>query len=524
MEKHQTLRTERAQWDPVFQELKELVRPDTTDFSGGRTLGGDARRRIFDGTAPWSLDQMASGVHSYNTSPVDRWFNLGVAGTPMDQLDHAAKLALEQRSDIIYAHYANQFAALNPTLHELYLDLGAFGTGAIYQWFDLNTSLLRFRAYPLGDCWIEEDASGHVIRVHRAMKWPIWQVREEFGRLTEQLAKKKDTDKVTIIHAVFPRLDRNPKSRLPVHRAYASCYFCPETEECLAEGGYDWMPYHTPRWTKLSGETYGRAPALSVLPEIRMVNAMRKTLITSAQKLADPPLQVEDDGFLMPLKTAPGSLNYKRPGSANAEPLPTAQRIDVTVDMIEQSRDMIRRGFFVDWLVRPTKKERQTAEEIRDDRNQMLSMMAPVIGRLQSELTGPMIELSHNLLERHGLFNPLPPSLDGAELEISYISPAAKAQSTVRGQGVSSYISQVTQLLPVMPDLADSINSDALNAELQDLTDVPRRVLNDPKTVAAKRQAREQQQQLAQMAQIAPAMGKTAKDLAQAQQAGLPLQ
>lgn len=72
--------------------------------------------------------------------------------------------------------------------------------------------------------------------------------------------------------------------------------------------------------------------------------------------------------------------------------------------------------------------------------------------------------------------------------------------------------------MPIMPELMDSLNVDNFNAELQDVTDVPRRVLNDPEQAAAKRQAREQQQQLAQAAQVAPAIGKTAKDLASAQQ------
>jgi hypothetical protein len=406
-------------------------------------------------------------------------------------------------------------------MHEIYSDLTSLGTGSVYQWLDLSTSLLMFRTYPLADIWVEEDSSGLVNRVHRRIVWTVRQVKQEFGdNLPEKLAKYNDDDKVTVIHAVYPREDRDPYSRHPMNRAFASCYFCLNTSECLSEGGYDWMPYHVPRWTKLAGDTYGRSPALSVLPDIRMVNAMSKTLIVAAQKMADPALQIPDDGFLLPLQTTPGGLNFRRAGMEEIKPMPTAQRVDINIEMIEQRRESIRRGFFIDWLVRPTKKERQTAQEIMDDRNQMLSMMGPIIGRLQAELLGPMVRLSYNLLARHDLLPPMPASLHGAELELVYISPAAKAQSTTRGQGMSAYIGQITQLLPIMPGLADSINEEAFNAELQDLTDVPRRVLNDPKVTAERRQAREQQQQLATAAQVGPAVGKTAKDLALARQAG----
>ena len=515
---------ERSQWDALWQEIKDLVRPDTSDFgTTGGARASESRRKIFDGTAPWALEQLSAGLHSYLTSPVDRWFSIGVAGTPYDQLDFDAKAWLEQASDVIYAHYSNPSASFAPSVHEGYLDIGGFGTACIYQWMDTETQRLMFRAYPLADCWILENSSGTVDVVHRQILWTVRQVRQEFGQLPAKLAKLKDDEKVCVLHAVFPRVDRNPTSKLPKNKAIASVYICKDTGETLSESGYDWMPYHVPRWTKLAGEVYGRSPALSVFPEIRMVNAMSKTLIVAAQKLVDPPLAVPDDGFLLPIKQTPGGLNYYRAGTEEIRPIVSGGRVDIGIEMIEQRRETIRRGFYVDWLVRPTKKERQTAQEIMDDRNQMLSMMGPIVGRLQGELLGPLVGLSYHLLARAGLLPPMPASLDGAELELVYISPAAKAQSTVRGQGIQSFIGQVTQLLPVMPNLLDHVNEGALAAELGDLTDVPRRVLNPPAEVARRQKAREEQQQMATAVEAAPAAAKSAKDLAQAQQMGLRL-
>lgn len=511
-------------WDPVWQELKELVRPDTTDFgSSGQNRAAEARRKIYDGTAPWALTQLAAGLHSYLTSPVDRWFSIGVAGVSYDQLDFGGKAWLESASDTIYAHYSNPFASFNPSLHEGYLDLGGFGTSVIYQWMDQRTRALMFRSFPLADCWILENSDGIVDTVHRQISWTVRQVEQEFGALPERLAKMKPEERVTILHCVYPRSDRNPSRYDSKNKAFASVYVCKETSDFLDEGGYAHMPYHVPRWSKLAGEMYGRSPALSVFPEVRMVNAMSKTVIVAAQKAVDPPLAVPDDGFMLPIRQTPGGLNFYRSGTEEIRPIISGGRIDIGIEMIEQRRETIRRGFYVDWLVRPTKKERQTASEIMDDRNQMLSMMGPIVGRLQAELLGPLLRLSYHLLARQGLLPQMPASLDGAELELIYISPAAKAQSTVRGQGVQNYIAQLTQLLPVMPNLIDSINEDGLNAELADLTDVPRRVLNDPSTVAKRRQAREQQQQVAQATEAAPAMAKSAKDLAQAQQMGFSL-
>lgn len=524
MERHQRMARDKSQFDSVYQELRELVRPDTSDFSSSTgPRPGEERRRVFDGTATWAADMLASGLHSYLSNPVDQWFMIGVAGVPMNRLSFQAKAWLEQVSDLIYAHYSLPAVSLNPTLHEAYLDLSSFGMTGIYHWFDQESGQLRFRPYPLSTIWVDENAKGDVNLVQRLIKWTVAQVEEEFGFLPTRLARLKREEMVNVVHEVAENAAYEAGSRVPSRRRFTSLYVCVDTREVLEQSGLDRMPYLVPRWQKIAGEKYGRGPAMSVLPEIRMVNSMSKVLIQAAQKMVDPPLMVEDDGYMLPIRTQPGGLNMRRPGSEPILPLPTAQRIDVGVEMIEQRREMIRRGFYIDWIVRGQKKERQTAQEIVDERNQMLGLMAPIVGRLQSELLGPMIRLSFFYLNRAGLLPPAPAELDGADLEVGYVSPAAKAQSSTRGQGMMAYVQQVSQLAPVMPGILDSIDEDGFNAELQDQLDVPRRVLLSPEKVREKRDAREQANQAAQMAQVGPAMAKSAKDLAQAQQAGLTL-
>lgn len=527
MARHDLMTRQRSEQDSVFQELKDLVRPDTSDFFGGTSRARDARRKIFDSTASWSAEQLSSGLHSYNSSPVDRWFALTVAGIPYGDLRYDERLWLENTSEILYAHYSDPVSSLNPALHEAYLDIAVFGTAVIYQWYDVAHRRLMFRSFPLADCWVDEAPDGSVNRLHRRIKWTVEQIEKEFGFLPPKLAKIKEEKRAEeeheVVHCVYQNDDYNPYNRQPGNRRFVSCYYCKGTEEMLSEGGYDWMPYHSPRWTKLAGEKYGRSPALSVLPDIRMVNAMSKTVISAAQKMVDPALQVPDDGFILPLRTTPGGLNFRRPGAEQILPMPTAQRVDVGVDMIEQRREMIRRGFYVDWLVRPTKKERQTAQEIMDDRNQMLSMMGPIVGRLQAELLGPMLRYSYFLLNRHGDLEAPPASLAPHRLDVGYLSPAARAQSSVRGQGINIFVDRIVQLQPVMPSIVDAINEDQLVAEMSDYMDVPRSVMASPQMVAERKKARADQQQTQQLIEGAPAAASAAKDFATAQEKGLQL-
>ena len=54
---------------------------------------------------------------------------------------------------------------------------------------------------------------------------------------------------------------------------------------------------------------------MTALPDVKMLNEMSKTTIKAAQKQVDPPLLVPDDGFILPVRTVPGGLNFYRAGT-----------------------------------------------------------------------------------------------------------------------------------------------------------------------------------------------------------------
>ncbi len=65
---------------------------------------------------------------------------------------------------------------------------------------------------------------------------------------------------------------------------YASDYVWKEKEVLLSEGGYRTFPYAVPRWSKATGEEYGRSLGMKMLPEIKMIQGMRQEYISALQK------------------------------------------------------------------------------------------------------------------------------------------------------------------------------------------------------------------------------------------------
>ena len=113
----------------------------------------------------------------------------------------------------------------------------------------------------------------------------------------------------------------------------------PHSEQLLSESGFDDFPFMVPRFVKDSVSTYGRSPAMNALPDVKMLNKMSETTIRAAQKQIDPPLMVPDDGFVLPVRTTPGALNFYRSGTRDRlEPLNIGAYNPLGLNMEEQRR------------------------------------------------------------------------------------------------------------------------------------------------------------------------------------------
>lgn len=522
----------RSTWEEHWDGVQRLVRPDTAQFMNqerGSIRGEKRNLEIYDATAPWALDQFSAGLHSMLTDSTIRWFGLGILGEETSELSRQALLKLEFVADRIYHEFSIPEANLNPTLHENYLDIGAFGTAVQYQYWDPRLRLVRFRPYPLANCFIAENADGQIDKMWRVEflsprkvleYWPFLENDEKFKQM-------KDTPgaQFEIVHLVCPRTERDIRNFTGTGKPFASYFFGMDIGvDVLSEGGYDYFPYNVPRWTKLAGEMYGRSPAMSVLPDIKMVNQMSKEMIVAAQLANFPPVVFDEDSILVPasgsdrLSMTPKAMWFKRQGTEMPQAVNSGMQPQLTLEMLQARHERIGQAFYIDHLIRQKKKERQTTTEILDDRAEMMRQLNPQLGRLHTELLSNMIKNTKFILEREGEFGEWPMELQGRQLKIVYINPAAKAQQGTKAMQMSAFLQDITPLINVKPDLADWIDEEETLNEYAIARDVSRKVIRDPKLVEQMRSRRERQQDAAAMTQAAPDVGKTFKDLAQARQ------
>ena len=496
------LEGQRQNWETHWQEVADFMQPRKADVTKRRSRGDKRMERIFDSSPIQAVELLAASLHGMLTNPSTPWFTLRFKDEEIDN-DDEAKLWLESSTDAMYTAFNR--SNFQQEIFELYHDLITFGTAAMFIEED-DDDIVKFSTRHINEIFIAENDKGRIDTIYRKFKISARAAIQKFGEAVssdvQTKAKKDPYEEIEILHAVYPRADFNPNKKDKGNMPFESVYLEHKNGNELSVGGFREFPFVVPRYLKASNEIYGRSPAMTALPDVKMLNEMSKTTIKAAQKQVDPPLLVPDDGFLLPVRTVPGGLNFYRSGTRDRiEPLNIGANNPLGLNMEQQRRDSIRAVFYVNQLMMQQGPQ-MTATEVIQRNEEKMRLLGPVLGRLQSELLKPMIDRCFAILLRNNQFAQAPEFLSGQDIEIEYVSPLAKAQKGTELSSITRAIEILGSLANVAP-VFDYINFDALVKHVADLVGVPQKVLKLQSQVNAEReQAAQQQQEMAQMQQL----------------------
>ncbi len=523
LSRFQGLEETRQPWIDSWQELTEYMLPRKNSFALSSTVSfnrGQARdERIFDSTPMHALELLASSLGGLLTNPAMVWFD--IRARDQEAGDAAEVRAfLQQARERMASVFNSEDTGFQSNVHELYLDVTLFGTAVMYVEADPER-VVRFSTRPLGEVFVAESARGMVDTVYRRYEIPARQAAREWGSGLSDEVRRKAVDnpdeKVEILHAVFPRTDRDPMGIGATNFPYGSVYLEIETEHILEESGYLEMPYLVPRWAKAAGEIYGRGPGQTALSDTRVLNAMGRTALMAAEKMADPPLMVPDDGFLGPVRSGPGGLSYYRAGSSDRiESLPVRVDLAATEEMMNQRRESIRRIFLGDQLAPDGPAVTATEAVIRQ--SEKMRVLGPVLGRLQTEFLSPLIKRVFRILLRAGELPRFPEGLTPDDIEVKYTSPMARAQKQSEAQGLTRTMEYLAPLVGSGDPfgIMDNFRTDRVARHVAELFDTPSDYLKPEPEVEQARAGKAQANQSARTSKTVADMAVIAKTLSEA--------
>ncbi len=489
----------RTNWETYWQELAKFVQPMKNNPYGFRTKGDKRGDELLDATAIHSNELLASALHSMLTNPSVPWFSMTTGIEEIDR-DDDARLWL---SDAVRTmHNVLNNSNFQTEIHEVYLDQGSFGTGALSIEEDEKT-FVRFQARSIFEIYVLENNKGEIDTVFRKFKMNFKQLVEAFGEkwIPQNEYNEYNNDpfnkEYEVIHCVMPREGGYTYEVAKTAKDYkfASCYCLKDKCIMLQEGGYAEFPFAIPRWTKIAGEVWGRSPAMKALPEIKMINKMMEVTIKAAQLQIAPPLAVPDDGYILPVKMQPFGITYYRSGTQDEiKPLFQNLRLDLSLDMVNRVAEKIRQAFFIDQL-QLREADRMTATEVNRHTEDQLRLLGPILGRQHNELLKPLIERVFAICLRRNLFKKVPAILAKREVNFIYSSQIAKVQRTQEVATITSMINSIAPILQSQPEALDYIDGDKTLQYAASAFMLPASLLRKKSEVESMRQAKQQAMQ-----------------------------
>lgn len=526
--------TEKATWRNTLanqlEETAQLLWPEhrNTFFYGTWNWPGQKKtQQQVDASGMLALHRFAAIADSLLTPANSEWHGLE-ANNDYVMKDRRTRLYFDDLTAILHKYRKNPLANFRGQNNMNWRSLGGFGNATMYvDAFDgrhyHGFRGLRYRSVPFGETFYAENHQGIVDDIDRWFRVTARQAAQKWGEsnLPEQLqaALTKNSEwPFNFLHCVHPRDDYDP-GRYDYKGLPFTSYYLSIEGMCLLQppGGYRTFPYAVSRYDQAPREVYGRGPAQMVLPALKSLNKMKMIFLKQGHRAADPVLLIADDGLASTMNLTPGFQNkgfMNQDGKPLVGVLPTGE-IQIAKEMMAEERGIIDDMFLVTLYKVLSEHPNMTATQVIELVNEKGILVAPTLGRQETEYLGPMIEREIDVLNSQGLLPPMPPRLREAkgEYQVVYTSPLALSQRANEAAGFMQVVDWTKEIVAATGDPShfDPFDFDTAIPEIAHIRNVPEHWMADENQMAGKRKARAKAQQADQQLKAMPALAAMKK-------------
>lgn len=535
------LRVNRYSWWVHWRELADYFLPRRYKWlitPNQMARGAPINQHILDSSGTIAAYRLGAGLVSGKSSPTTKWFRLKIGHIDSTQTSPVS-LWLAECERLLYLVFSE--SNFYNSIAVFYLDLVIFGTASmlIYEDFD---SVINCINPCLGEYYIDIDGKYRPTIFYREFTLTVDACVKEFGidnvsdsirQLYLDPSGANLTRELIIAHSIEPNNDgRAAEFGFPDRFAFRECYWewggstSPQGGANAAPGflrkrGFYEQPNITGRWDLVSNDPYGRSPGMDALPDQKQVQLETRRKAQAIDKMVNPPLVADVQLKNQPANLTPGGLTYVAGYTASGKPgfssvYDTKFPVQEITQDLAEVKSRIGSTFFNDILRVASQYETRsnvTAVEWDLRKSESLVMLGPVLERIDNEVLKPTLERVFAIANRAGILPPAPQEIQGAMINIEFVSMLAQAQAATQAAGIERVLQLVGGIVGVDPSVMDNIDVDYAVDKYSDLLGNDPKMIRSPDALAAIRQQRQQQMQQAQQAEIAQKLSMGAKNL-----------
>ncbi|CTQ53119.1 Bacteriophage head to tail connecting protein [Roseibium album] len=540
----QNARSERQWYEADWQDYVTYAAPDMErafNRPGGvsapdgmsafrQSAARERSRKLYDPTAVWLLDRLASGVGSLTMPEGFNWHGVGFGdpfAPPPSQADEEFFELVRDHLFRVRSSGKSGFALAN---RSRLLSTVKLGTGVLFpNENEANLAEIRtpihYRYVPLYEIYLVVDAQGADCGFFRVRSLKAWQAMKEYGgnvsdKIKEEAEdpKRKNTEH-RFVHACFLREGGFEDAADISKSRYESVHFEEDSKHICRRGGFFEYPLVISRWDRDGLSPYGSPPQAKLMSDIKSLQSLARDGLIASSQAVRPPIATHREERQLDLN--PGRIN---PGLIDEQGRPLFRPMIDTVNpgaadaQIENIHEKLRIGLYGDLWQTLLEGNGRTATEANIRRKEMADMIGPFSTNIMAG-NEALFEREVGILGRRGAFatgSPLAPPDSIADSDVTLVPTAPIDQMREAGHfeaimGFQEYLGIAAGSDPTIMDLHD-------REEEYDLTrralGLPAKLKRRPEEVDKLRQERaaeaDQQQQLA----AGESMARMAKDSA----------
>jgi hypothetical protein len=525
---HDRLVSARSPYESIWRDIDYYIDP----FGAG---GFDKRsgitrdvEELFDVTGIDGLDRYTAAIAGITIPRQQRWQGVEFADAELMKVPNVRRWCERATDRLFMARYAPD-TGFEAQMYEDIRQEGKYGTSALWVGERPGYGLF-YKTIHLSEIYIEENYAGRVDTVHRCYTTTLKEAAAEHK--AENLSPVSQRDladpkrchrELEILHVVRPNSQYEPGYLGAKGFRVESLYIEIHEKHVISHKGFHSMPIPVSRHITGPRDCYGRSPAMKVLATVKGANQMSRTILDAGNRAVDPPLLYADDADITKIVTRPGGVTaggVNDQGQPLVHPLITGAQIPIGIELVEQERSVIKRAFLDEFFrLLSDPSDRMTATQVMETLQKEGVLIAPYAGRRETEKLGPMVERELDIMMRAGAIEPFPPEVIEAKAK-----PRVRMTNPLSRMARAEEVTGFTRLAEIgfqaagagRPDALDRLNFDDGMVAAGEVLGVRPSLLYSDDELAQRRQAKQDAQEGAQQAELAPKMADAALSAARA--------
>ena len=502
----------RAELDSPFneikadlQELADYFYPRSVRFLAKNVNKTNKRRnkKILDSTPMTAGRNFSSGMMSGATSPAQNWFRFKIRNYNMEN-DHEVKSWCAQVEKLM--RDAFNASKIYTKLPIIYKQLGVFGFAALSLESDYD-DIFVCKVLPIGSYRYAKNYKGQVDTFVREYSETAKNIVEQFGEENVSDSVKNANREnphayFELIHFVMPNPNFDTTKVWAKNKKYISVYYEKNSTEnkFLSESGFDKFPY-----VVFEAETNGEdvypsdCPGINALPDVKQLFEMIKEYAKAIKKIVSPPLKGPAKYKDKTISILPET--YTPDGDDGGEGVRPVHEVNPRIlelsQQIETMKNTVKEHFYNDLfaMILNTAERGRTATEVNELKEEKMVLVSPLLEQIHTGLDLIHCWCFEEFLRVDILPEP-PEQIQGAELEIEFVSTLAQAQKVQKIAAMERFSTFTINLANTLdPMLRGKINGSKMVDDYADFSNIDPSQINPTEYVEQMRIVQEQKQQ-----------------------------